>query len=211
MLALAMGFVLSFVATPAHAASTYLCNSQQSADFTTCTNVIADATHGYSSNGNNTTSYWRAGVAASGHNCTNYVGYMLTVRNGVPSPGIKMGDGKDWGESALSLGYVVDQTPTVGSIAQWNAVNSSDYGHVAYVESVAPDNSSITVSEDSYITETYGYFDWRQSTPAVVGPTTSFTLVTEMSVLAYRLPRPSWFKWAPTCGLRPRQTVAGRR
>lgn len=117
--------------------------------FSSCISVGYTA-HGYDSNYNN--SYWRA---YAGHNCTNYVGYMLSIGWAGDAP-FPMGNGSDWDESARSMGRVVDGNPAVGSIAQWNAGGGLPYGHVAYVERV--DANSITISEDNYPA---GPFRWR--------------------------------------------------
>ena len=103
-------------------------------------------THGYDKK--YTSSYWRA---IAGHNCTNYVGYMLT-QNGDSGLNVRMGDGADWDDStnSLDLGDIND-TPSIGSIAQWNSGN-----HVAYVESAG--SNWIIVSEDNYAN---GPFQWR--------------------------------------------------
>ncbi|HEU5151916.1 MAG TPA: FG-GAP-like repeat-containing protein [Iamia sp.] len=84
------------------------------------------------------------GSHGPGHNCVSYVAHMLQ-RNGSgrPWPG-RLGNGSDWDEHARAAGYVVDTTPTVGSIAQWDGGS----GHVAYVDEVTPDH--IVVTEDNY-------------------------------------------------------------
>lgn len=61
-------------------------------------------------------------------------------------------DAKYWTYNAASDGYIVNHTPTVGSIMQSTA---GYYGHVAYVERVNPDGS-ILISEMNY---TYGPYN----------------------------------------------------
>ncbi len=89
--------------------------------------------------------HWRM---YGGHNCTNYVAYRLQ-KNGVPEPRILMGNARDWHTNAKKLGYVVDNRPAVGAIAQWSKASS----HVAYVEEVGPNH--LVLSEDSYTSKTF--------------------------------------------------------
>lgn len=87
-------------------------------------------------------SVWRS--YGPGHNCVSYVAHMLQ-RNGSERPWEgRLGNGSDWDEHARAAGYVVDTTPTVGSIAQWDGGS----GHVAYVDEVTADH--IVVTEDNY-------------------------------------------------------------
>jgi len=85
---------------------------------------------------------WRS--YGPGHNCVSYAAYMLQ-RNGSDRPWEgRLGDGSEWDEHARAAGYVVDTTPVVGSIAQWDGGS----GHVAYVDEVTADH--IVVTEDNY-------------------------------------------------------------
>lgn len=85
---------------------------------------------------------WRS--YGPGHNCVSYVAHMLQ-RNGSERPWEgRLGDGSEWDEHARAAGHVVDTTPTVGSIAQWDGGS----GHVAYVDEVTADH--IVVTEDNY-------------------------------------------------------------
>lgn len=85
---------------------------------------------------------WRS--YGPGHNCVSYAAYMLR-RNGSDRPWEgRLGDGSEWDEHARAAGYVVDTTPVVGSIAQWD----SGSGHVAHVDEVTADH--IVVTEDNY-------------------------------------------------------------
>lgn len=92
-----------------------------------------------------------------GHNCTNYVAYMLGVA-GIAEPSYRLGNAAEWGSAAAAAGLAVDQDPVVGAVAWWSggAGGLSWAGHVAWVEQVTPE--AITVSEDNY---PYGPFDWR--------------------------------------------------
>jgi len=89
--------------------------------------------------------HWRM---YGGHNCTNYAAYRM-MQAGVPEPKILMGNARDWAANARKLGYVVDQRPAQGAIAQWSKAAS----HVAYVEEVGADY--LVLSEDSYTSKTY--------------------------------------------------------
>ena len=60
------------------------------------------------------------------------------------------GPAEDWAANAIALGIRVDQTPSVGAIAQWGVGELlSASGHVAYVENVNPDGS-VDVTEYNY-------------------------------------------------------------
>jgi surface antigen len=91
------------------------------------------------------------------HNCTLYAAYRLE-QNGFQDPG-NWGNASNWAKAASGDHILVNQTPAVGSIAQWNAGGRGD-GHVAFVESVSYDGAGavtgITISEDNFMPET-GY------------------------------------------------------
>lgn len=85
------------------------------------------------------------------HNCTLYVAYRLQL-SGLAYPGWH--DNSDnWAIDAAAAGTLVNQTPAVGAVAQWN--NPSTGGHVAYVEDVT--SSYIVVTADNYQTSTATY------------------------------------------------------
>lgn len=82
-------------------------------------------------------------------NCTWYA-YERRVQLGLPV-GSFWGNASTWAAAAAQNGYRVDNTPSVGAIAQWNAYADPGsgigyYGHVAIVESVNGDGT-ITISE----------------------------------------------------------------
>jgi len=83
---------------------------------------------------------WGYPVDSRGHNCTTYVAFRL-AGNGAANPG-NLGDAYYWDDSARAKGIPVNNTATVGSVAQWN------FGHVAYVEKVT--STYIDTSDDSY-------------------------------------------------------------
>jgi surface antigen len=73
------------------------------------------------------------------HNCTLYVAYRLQER------GIDLSwssNAFDWASAAASHGATVNQTPTPGSVAQWNS------GHIAYVDEVT--SRYILITSDNY-------------------------------------------------------------
>ena len=63
------------------------------------------------------------------HNCTLYAAFRL-MENGYGNPGWS-DNADEWAIRASENGVPVNQTPDVGSIAEWNG----GVGHVAYVES----------------------------------------------------------------------------
>lgn len=80
--------------------------------------------------------------------CTWYVKHVA------PWAGTYWGNGNQWGASAAADGYTVNAAPAAGTIVVfaagqavggWNA--SSQYGHVAYVESYNAANNTITISQ----------------------------------------------------------------
>jgi surface antigen len=81
--------------------------------------------------------------------CTSYAAWMLEHINGtkingdIPKKGTWVA--KAWGTRAQELGYAVDKTPRVGSIANWTG---GTYGHVAYV--VAIEGSNVRILEYNY-------------------------------------------------------------
>lgn len=93
----------------------------------------------------NEMSYWQM---YGGHNCTNYVAWRL-ISAGVEKPATHPGNAADWAANAVLDGYLVDDVPEVGAVAQWEsfAAGYGEDGHVAYVERVN-DDGTILVSED---------------------------------------------------------------
>ncbi|WP_168929748.1 CHAP domain-containing protein [Nocardioides sp. GY 10127] len=132
-------------ASPASATTTYL-----------CTGYVACAQAGYTHHG-----YKKAGSKMwwrmySGHNCTNYVAYMM-VKSGASSerPWTGSGNAYNWG---VQLSDITDSTPRVGAVAWYKANGgwAGSSGHVAYVEQVVS-ATEIIVSEDNW----GGDFDYR--------------------------------------------------
>lgn len=101
-------------------------------------------------------SVWGYPVNSSGNNCVNYVAYRL-AKNGVPQQS-NLGNGGDWAGRAKARGFLVDRTPRIGSIAQWNygSYYAPSAGHVGYVEEVTP--GYIVISDSSW---SGGSYRWR--------------------------------------------------
>lgn len=140
-----------------------------------------------------------------GHNCTNYVAWKLTLA-GVQRPFTNPGNASTWAARAAADGYLVDHTPAVGAVAQWDSFaggNGID-GHVAYVEEVYADGT-ILVSED--------YWHGGDQT----GPLTFRTLpASEVSNFIHYIDTSDWLRQAlstsgswvnRTTGLDPNPTV----
>jgi len=77
-------------------------------------------------------------------NCTYWV-YALRLRAGDPIPA-SWGNAATWAPRAIADGYVVDHTPTVGSIMQ-TPNSAGGLGHVAYVTAADPITGEWTISE----------------------------------------------------------------
>lgn len=78
------------------------------------------------------------------HNCTLYVAYRLQ-QSGLAYPGWH-GNADNWATDAAAAGIEVNDTPSVGAVAQWN--NPSTGGHVAFVDRVT--SSYVVVTADNY-------------------------------------------------------------
>jgi len=150
LLGVAVAMVLSLWAVPAQGATmTVLCTG-----FTGC------LTAGRTDGGYGAVflqSFWSM---QAGHNCTNYVAYRLTHGRLVARPP-GTNSALTWGPAAAHAGIPVDDVPTVGAVAWWDAGvggASATSGHVAYVEAVLP--GAVLVSEDNLS----GDFRWRLMT-----------------------------------------------
>ena len=87
--------------------------------------------------------------------CTSFVAWRLNHANGVAFNdfygGPQWGNAENWGPTARSLGIVVNNTPTVGSVA-WDAGGvggTPAEGHVSWVANVEP-NGTVDVEEYNY-------------------------------------------------------------
>jgi surface antigen len=119
-----------------------------------------------------TTSYWgmppdqNTAPGGAWADCTNYVAFVESTVYGVPAPKPALPvKAADWKNGAQADGFTVNQTPTVGSVAQWysndnDGVIGAD-GHVAIVEQVGPNDSYIVISQDNWHTDT-DYYGWAK-------------------------------------------------
>lgn len=87
--------------------------------------------------------------------CTSFVAWRLTNDNHLPFSnswgGVHWGNAYQWAAAAKALGFAVNSTPSVGSVAWWNAGSaSSSFGHVAWVARVYSDHS-ILIEEYNYV------------------------------------------------------------
>ena len=118
-----------------------------------------------------TKSYWGMppdqDTAPSGAwaNCTNYVAFVEATVYGVPTPNPALPvNATNWANGASADGYPVNQTPTVGSVAQWYANDNNTIGvdgHVAIVEAVGPNDSYIVISQDNWHSD-LDYYGWAK-------------------------------------------------
>jgi surface antigen len=76
------------------------------------------------------------------------------------------GNGGNWDNNAVSIGFIVDNTSSVGSIAVWDPSGSGtlSVGHVAWVESINQNNTP-NISEYNYSIP-HGYSIRNSPTPA---------------------------------------------
>jgi surface antigen len=92
-------------------------------------------------------------------NCTSFVAWRLRETNGMTDfvnhmGGGSWGDAWKWDDNARDLGYLVDDVPAVGAVAQ---TDGGRIGHVAWVSAVG--DGSVTVEEYNYYTP--GAYDVR--------------------------------------------------
>ncbi len=91
--------------------------------------------------------------------CTSYVAFKLNeagiaFSNGMSGPkgtdGLLFGNGENWNNHGIVLGFNVDTNPSFRKVAVWEAAyhGAGPVGHVAYVEAVA--GSSVTISDYNY-------------------------------------------------------------
>jgi hypothetical protein len=153
-IALALAAV-AFWAGPARAAGTRVCDGYDACSAT------GYPSHGYGAHAE--TSYW---MMSAGDQCTNYTAYVEQTVYGVKPPGYTLGDGGVWAQTAAEHGVVVDHTPTVGAVAEWDdgTAGIGGPGHVGVVERVgwAGDHIRwIDISQQHIDEDTDGY-DWER-------------------------------------------------
>lgn len=126
--------------------------SASQAETVNCSRTDFGCVSGYTASSTNTWTekYYGEPWGNNGHNCTRYAGFRLAT-NGLADPGGSFGNAMDWARSVASKygSQAVNTTPTVGSIAHWDAgEGKGSLGHVAYVEEVFADGSFV-VTEDN--------------------------------------------------------------
>ena len=105
------------------------------------------------------TPYWSM---YAGNNCTNYVAFVESTIYGVVTPSHRLGDAGQWPTTATLDRALVNHTPTIGSVAEWDGGSPGipSPGHVAIVEEVGPHNSYIVISQQN-ISDVDGY-NWTR-------------------------------------------------
>lgn len=98
-------------------------------------------------------------------NCTSFVANRLHNVNHFEVPRA-MGNGAQWGAVARSLGYRVDNTPAVGSVAYYT---DGVYGHVAWVAEIVGGN--IVVEEYNWIRNGKMDYTYHPQTQSISKPT----------------------------------------
>jgi surface antigen len=83
-------------------------------------------------------------------NCTSFVAWRLRATNGLSDfenhfGGVHWGNAGHWNEAAAQLGYLVDDVPAVGAVAQTDA---GRVGHVAWVSAVG--DGTVTIEEYNF-------------------------------------------------------------
>jgi CHAP domain len=154
-LALALVAILTVFPAGARAAGHRLCDG-----YAACT-AAGYPSHGYGSHAES--SYW---MMSAGDECTNYTAYVEQTVYGVKSPGYVLGDGGVWAQTAGAHGAVVDHTPTIGAVAEWNdgTAGIGGPGHVGVVEAVGWAGHRIAwidISQQHIDDDADGY-DWER-------------------------------------------------
>ena len=154
-LALACLASLAIWTAGARAAGRRLCDG-----YAACT-AAGFPSHGYGAHADG--SYW---MMSAGDECTNYTAYVEQAVYGVKSPGYALGDGGGWAQTAAAHRVVVDHTPTVGAVAEWDdgTAGIGGPGHVGVVESVGWVGGRIAwidISQQHIDDDVDGY-DWER-------------------------------------------------
>lgn len=103
-------------------------------------------------------------------NCTSFVANRLHNVNHFEVPRA-MGNGAQWGAVARSLGYRVDNTPAVGSVAYYT---DGVYGHVAWVAEIVGGN--IVVEEYNWIRNGKMDYTYHPQTQSISKPTGTISI-----------------------------------
>lgn len=88
-----------------------------------------------------------------------------------PDVGNNWGNAAQWLDSARRAGFPTGNAPIPGAIAVWgaNMGGAGSAGHVAYVESTAPGNNRITVSDSNWIAPLTVSTNRAQSIQGIIG------------------------------------------
>jgi CHAP domain len=139
----------------ARAAGTRVCDG-----YAACT-AAGYPSHDYG--GHADSSYW---LMSAGDECTNYAAYVEQTVFGVSAPTYILGDGGSWATTAAAHGVAVDDTPTVGAVAEWDDGTDGigGPGHVGVVEAVGRVGERINwidISQQHIDSDADGY-DWER-------------------------------------------------
>lgn len=123
--------------------------------------------------------------------CTSFVAWRLNNDNGLPFKnnwgGVHWGNAYQWGAAARALGFPVNNTPSVGSVAWWNSGSaSSSFGHVAWVAKVYPDRS-ILIEEYNYVSA--GNYSQRHLYPGTYSWPSAFLHVGDLKMVNTTAPK----------------------
>jgi surface antigen len=114
-----------------------------------CTGWQRCDTRGYDSygySGRGWRAYWRM---SPGDECTNYAAYVESTVYHVATPSYLLGNGGQWAYTAAAHGVLVNHTPAVGAVAEWDGgtFGIGPMGHVGVVEAVGPHDKYIVISQ----------------------------------------------------------------
>jgi len=146
----ALPLIIGQATTARPAPSTELCTGWRSCD--------ARGYDSYAYGSHDGAMYWRM---FPGDNCTNYVAYVESHVYHVATPRYLLGNGGQWAYTARAHGVLVNHTPSVGAVAEWDdgTFGMGGEGHVAVVEEVGPRDRYIVISQQHISTDRDGY-DW---------------------------------------------------
>ena len=87
----------------------------------------------------------------------NFTNGMSGPNGAPPNDDPVYGNGEHWADHAQTLGFLVDNTPTVGTVAHYapNVSGAGDLGHVAYVAQVNGDGTIVVEDYNWYPPHAY--------------------------------------------------------
>ncbi len=167
----ALVLVLSAIAWWGHVATT---SHQPVRPQLLCQGYSACSADGYPTHGyprHLSSSYWGS---VPGDSCTNYVAYVERMGQVVVDGAVErgeLGNAATWAARASSHGIIVRSSPSVGSVAQWDAGSPGvgPLGHVGIVEAVSHGGTVLEVSEQDILGRTDG-FAWVRLVRGQPGP-----------------------------------------